>query len=596
MSAAPEAKARPPASFRVKVWVALMLTIALVTAAAVVFAQSRLAQAGEEELQREFAVQLSALHERQAIRQTALVERCRALVRRPRIVAALEDNALDLLYPSAKDELRDIVESEFNVTMGTDAYALRAQFYRFLNRQGGVIVPAPEQSGGALLATEETQLAVAAAPTRQQWGFIERRAADGRVTLTELILMPILASETAQPIAALVLGFETVGLGEAHPQNGSRLGIWREAGLFLPGLADAERAMLTTALRQRVTAGQQADARFALEFSGARHEVFCKLLNPDSLYPPAYEVFLYPLAAMERRQEQVRWQIIGAGLLLFCVGLAAAHFLSGKLSAPVEQLVVASAQDRANRARAEAALESTSAELARAARFSADASHQLKTPVAVLRAGLEEMLARDNATEEVRIELASLIHQTYRLSSVIDDLLLLSRMDAGRLKLMKEPVDLSELLALALDDLQAHPATELLDVQTDYPAELWIAGDRHYTGLILQNLLENARKYNCRGGRIQLHVQRQAEVVRLRVGNTGKTISPEGQEHIFERFHRGVVGENIPGYGLGLNLARELTRLHGGELRLVRSSDGWTEFEAQFLALGPAANPTRTNG
>ncbi|MDP1578732.1 MAG: HAMP domain-containing sensor histidine kinase [Candidatus Didemnitutus sp.] len=595
MSAAPAVKARAPASFRVKVWVALMLTVAMVTAAAVVFAQSRLARAAEEELQREFASQLTALHERQAIRQTALVERCRALVRRPRILAALEDNALDLLYPSAKDELRDIVESEFNVTMGADAYALRAQFYRFLDRQGAVIVPAPEQSGGALHPAEEWQLAIAAAPARQHWGFIVRHSADGQAMLTELILMPILASETAQPIAALVLGFETVGLGEAHPQNGSRLGIWREAGLFLPGLDEATQAGLSAALAQRLQEALPADARFAWELGGTRHEVFCKLLNPGSLYPPAYEVFLYPLAAMERRQEQVRWQIIGAGMLLFLVGLAGSHFLSGRLSAPVEQLVVESARDRAHRMRAEAALESTSAELARAARFSADASHQLKTPVAVLRAGLEELLAREKGREDVSSELAALIHQTYRLSTVIDDLLLLSQMDAGRLASMTEPVDLSELLALALDDLQAHPATERLDVQTDYPAELWIAGDRHYTGLILQNLLENARKYNCAGGRIQLQVRREADAVWLQVGNTGRTIAPEAQEHIFERFHRGVVGENIPGYGLGLNLARELARLHGGELRLVRSTEGWTEFAVHFRPVA-AAGPTEERG
>ncbi|MSU65944.1 MAG: ATP-binding protein [Opitutus sp.] len=57
---------------------------------------------------------------------------------------------------------------------------------------------------------------------------------------------------------------------------------------------------------------------------------------------------------------------------------------------------------------------------------------------------------------------------------------------------------------------------------------------------------------------------------------------PEAQSHIFERFHRGAMGENVPGYGLGLNLARELARLHWGNLRLVISDGGWTEFEIQF--------------
>jgi signal transduction histidine kinase len=59
------------------------------------------------------------------------------------------------------------------------------------------------------------------------------------------------------------------------------------------------------------------------------------------------------------------------------------------------------------------------------------------------------------------------------------------------------------------------------------------------------------------------------------------------REHIFERFHRGSVGENVPGHGLGLNLARELARLHGGDLQLVRSDEAWTEFEARFRLATP---------
>ena len=70
--------------------------------------------------------------------------------------------------------------------------------------------------------------------------------------------------------------------------------------------------------------------------------------------------------------------------------------------------------------------------------------------------------------------------------------------------------------------------------------------------------------------------------MRLVIGNTGRPISTEGQAHIFERFHRGAMGEDVPGYGLGLNLARELARLHQGDLRLVRSDEAWTEFEVRF--------------
>ena len=74
----------------------------------------------------------------------------------------------------------------------------------------------------------------------------------------------------------------------------------------------------------------------------------------------------------------------------------------------------------------------------------------------------------------------------------------------------------------------------------------------------------------------------EGDDVRLTVGNTGRPMSAEARAHIFERFHRGVMGENIPGYGLGLNLARELARLHQGDLQLIRSDEAWTEFEVRF--------------
>ncbi|MBA3833561.1 MAG: sensor histidine kinase, partial [Chthoniobacterales bacterium] len=111
---------------------------------------------------------------------------------------------------------------------------------------------------------------------------------------------------------------------------------------------------------------------------------------------------------------------------------------------------------------------------------------------------------------------------------------------------------------------------------------------KKYTGLIVQNLLDNARKYNRRGGTIRISAQTSGNQVELRVANTGRGISVESQPDIFERFHRAGAGEDVPGHGLGLNLARELMRLHGGELSLVRSDAEWTEFRALFAAAASA--------
>jgi signal transduction histidine kinase len=234
--------------------------------------------------------------------------------------------------------------------------------------------------------------------------------------------------------------------------------------------------------------------------------------------------------------------------------------------------------------RAEAALEMTSEELQRAARFSADASHQLKTPVTVLRAGIEELLNRKDFSPDVYDELSALLHQTYRITGVVDDLLLLSRMDAGHLQIRFEPVHLSQLLEEWIDDLSALPDETQVELKTNIPPNLYVAGEKRYIALIVQNLLENARKYNLHGGEICVSAEERGEFVVLNVENTARPIPPAAQEHIFERFHRGGMGENVPGHGLGLNLARELARLHGGDLRLVRSDQKGTEFEVRFRA------------
>jgi signal transduction histidine kinase len=157
-------------------------------------------------------------------------------------------------------------------------------------------------------------------------------------------------------------------------------------------------------------------------------------------------------------------------------------------------------------------------------------------------------------------------------------------MDAGRLEIDFDSVDLSQLIEEWLDDLNALPDPLDLKVDTRVAPSICIAGERRYASLILQNLLENARKYNRQGGRINVGARREGDSVYLSVGNTGPAIPTEMQPHIFERFSRGANGEKIAGHGLGLNLARELVRLHGGELRLVRSDEKWTEFEIRFRA------------
>ena len=554
--------AASPRSFRTQLLLAFMFVVVAITAFGLVLAERNLAATVARELETAFTAEFAALRRVQDLRHAALAERCRALVRKPRIHAALEDGALDLLYPSAADELRDIMAA---AAPGAPA-GLHAEFYRFLDRHGAVIAPPATAAVGGLTPAESAQLVLPRAPETPQLGYLVR--ADG--ALAEIITTPIVSTENGEVIAALVLGFKPFA---AAP--GLIRGLW--LGGRLHQVAPDLAAALGPALAAPAAAGP-----VRLELAAGPHLLFRQRLNPASLYPPADEVSAYPLTEFLARQRQLRGRILGAGAALLLGGFLVSRFLAARLSRPVEKLAVDSAAHLAGRTRAEAALEATGEELQRAARFSADASHQLKTPVTVLRAGLEEMLAHDHLSPSERESVSALIHQTYRLSGVIEDLLLLSRLDAGRLRLELAPVDLAALIAASVDDLSALPDDSELAVETDLPPVLRIAAERRYAALILQNLLENARKYNRPSGRIRLAARVAPDLVELVVGNTGRTIPAAAQAHIFERFHRGAVGENVPGYGLGLNLARELARLHGGDLRLLRSADDWTEFAVTF--------------
>jgi len=568
------------ASFRAKLLAAMMLVVSAISVLGIFLAERQLAANVKQNREREFQGQVAALHDVEEMRHAALAERCRTLAQQPRIHAALEDNALDLLYPSAKDELRDLMGEDEEESQEAATRALHATFYRFLDGDGVLIQPPNQKDVGELKPEEESQLSLGSVPTEQQIGYLVRSVGMSK-TIDEVIAMPIVSTETNQPIAALVVGFKPVELSGQGGIAGIRSGIWLNGRAYLPPLANTPNQTFGDAVTAAMPSPDLAERSTTIRVDGASYLLFYKRLNPNSLFPPAYEICIYPLADLLARQRHLRWQIIGAGALLMLGGFVASNFASARLSVPVRKLAVDSAENRAQRERAEAALEVTHQELERSARFSANTSHQLKTPVTVLRAGLEELLTSDHLTAEMREEISALIHQTFRITSIIEDLLLLSQMDAGRIQINFTAVDLTQLIEGQMDDLSALPNSVTAEIESS-PAAVQITGEKHYTALILQNLLENARKYNRPGGRIRISCHTDGNWALLTIGNTGHTIPLPAQEHIFERFYRGPIGEDVGGHGLGLNIARDLARLHGGDLRLVRSEDDWTEFEVRF--------------
>ena len=587
MISASRSNKRRVRSFRTKLLTAMMLVVSGLMAFALYFAQRHVTAAAQHDLQQDFQAELSSLDKVQELRNAALAERCSALALRPRIHAALEDNALDLLYPSAKDELRDLMEDEGPLHTGP---SLHAKFYRFLDAAGAVLSPPNPKDVGQLSSRAETQLILKKLPETQQIGYIRENAGATDGTVDEVVAVPIFSTETGDVISALVVGFKAFELIGKSAGAGTKSGIWLNDQLHMPSLSKSAQAGLGSEIAKAVTNSASAQSNFTVTVNGAPQLLFYKRLNPNSLFPPAYEICVYPLADSMAQLHRLRWRIGGAGALLLLGGFVASHFVAARLAVPVEKLELDSEKNRAQRKHAETALVSTSEKLQRSTRYSADASHQLKSPVTVLRAGLEGLLARDDFKPEIYEELSALLHHTHRLTGVIDDLLLLSRVDAGHLQIDSQPVNLSQIIEEWLDDLGALPDSPEVKIEKNFPADLCIAGEKRYTSLIVQNLLENARKYNRPNGLIRVTAARNRGEVMLTIGNTGHPIARDAQEHVFERFHRGGTGSHISGHGLGLNLARELARLHDGDLRLICSQDDWTEFEARFLIAAPTCD------
>ncbi len=562
------------ASFRTRLFTAIMVIVVTLTALGFYLAQRRVTADAEQNLRQTFQTELTSLHKLEELRHAALAERCNALASKPRIHAAIEDDAIDLLYPSAQDELRDLMQGGEPPTEKA-ARSLDARFYRFLDSSGAVIKPPNAFDVGELDANTEAQLSLSRLPETQQIGYVQS-AGD----VHEVIAAPIFSTETSALVSALVIGFKPLELEDKY--TGMQSGIWVDGHLHLPALPPSAKTSLNEKITSVLTNSDSEQNYFRVDLAGAHQLVFYKRLNPGSLFPPAYEICAYPLASWAAQLQRLRWQIGAAGALLLLGGFVATHVVALRMSAPVKKLALDSEENRAERERAEAALASTSEELERSTRYSADASHQLKSPVTVLRIGLESLLDREGFKPEIYEQLSGLLHQTHRLTGVIDDLLLLSRMDAGHLQIVSAPVNLSQLVDEWLDDLGALPDSPDVKIEKEFPVGLFVAGEKRYTSLIVQNLLENARKYNRAGGRIRVGAHGNGSNVVLTVGNTGRPIPPG--ENIFERFHHSSTPSAASGHGIGLNLARELARLHSGHLRLVRSENDWTEFEVRFCA------------
>lgn len=223
-------------------------------------------------------------------------------------------------------------------------------------------------------------------------------------------------------------------------------------------------------------------------------------------------------------------------------------------------------------------LERLERSFSQASRFSADAAHELKTPLTILQGELERMLQQVEPGSEIQERLSNLLDEVSRLSGITRKLLLLSLADAGQMNLYLVEVALSELLVEMVEDLEM--LAPHLKVQTNIADRLVLFGDRDLLIQLLQNLLSNAIKYNLPNGWIKINARQTQKTIDITIANASKDIPQEDREKLFDRFYRGDPARTrkVEGIGLGLSLAREIARAHGGELTLEQTPSGQTAF------------------
>ena len=198
----------------------------------------------------------------------------------------------------------------------------------------------------------------------------------------------------------------------------------------------------------------------------------------------------------------------------------------------------------------------------------ADVAHELRTPIAVLQAGHEALL--DGVAEPTPDELSSLRDEVLRLARMVSDLQTLAAADAAALHLTLRRSDLADLAASGADSLARRFEAAGITL-TQQLSTAPVLADPHWLHQVITNLLTNALKFTPPGGRVTIVTRQAGPDAVLRVSDSGAGIPAEDLPHVFDRFWRGRQAAQISGSGIGLAIAAELTRAHGG--RLTASSE-----------------------
>jgi len=246
-------------------------------------------------------------------------------------------------------------------------------------------------------------------------------------------------------------------------------------------------------------------------------------------------------------------------------------------------------------------------------RFTADAAHELRAPLTLIRAEAEVALSKARTNEELRESIRSLLEEVERLSRTADQLLLLARADAGALQARREPVDLADLVEETVDRWRILASPKSVEIRFEAPGSAAASGDPDLLRRLLDNLIDNSIRHTPAGGNIDVTLVPSTVGWGLTVGDSGPGVDPALLGTIFERFTRGDAARQreTGGAGLGLALCAAIAQSHGGSIRVDATDTGGAMFTvelpeesarsakpdpADFIAITGARGKLSTNG
>jgi len=216
-------------------------------------------------------------------------------------------------------------------------------------------------------------------------------------------------------------------------------------------------------------------------------------------------------------------------------------------------------------------------------RFTADASHELKTPLTVLRAGVERAITHPSATPEVMESLEETLIEINRMTEVVESLLTLARVDEGRAPLHLEELDLREVLSEMAETANILGEDAGVDIEVTTPdSPVYLSVDRGRVRQLLMNLLTNAIKYTNTGGLVTMVCEMKEDAVVIEVSDTGIGIAVADLPYVFDRFWRADAARSRtgrrPGTGLGLAICKWIAEAHGGTIEVKSKRNKGTSF------------------